>query len=53
MGGEYLTQVGNRLVKRRGTRDPLDIEEHLGVEDLLCDNLRALKDMYLVFKRNR
>lgn len=53
MGGEYLTQVGNRLVKRCGTRDPFEIAERLGVEVLFCDNFGALKGMYRVIKRNR
>ena len=53
MGGEYLTQVGNRLVKRCGTRDPFEIAEHLGVEVLFCENFGALKGMYRVIKRNR
>lgn len=54
MGAEYLSQVGNDLVKRYGTRDPFCIAKELGIIVLDdCDNFGPLKGMYRIIKRNR
>lgn len=54
MGAEYLSQVGNDLVKRYGTRDPFRIAKELGIIVLDdCDNFGPLKGMYRIIKRNR
>lgn len=54
MGAEYLSQVGNDLVKRYGTRDPFRIAKELGIIVLDdCDNFGLLKGMYRIIKRNR
>lgn len=54
MGAEYLSQIGNDLVKRCGTRDPFRIAKELGITVLDdCDNFGPLKGMYRIIKRNR
>lgn len=54
MGAEYLSQIGNDLVKRCGTRDPFRIAMELGITVLDdCDNFGPLKGMYRIIKRNR
>lgn len=54
MGTEYLSQIGNDLVKRCGTRDPFRIAKELGITVLDdCDNFGPLKGMYRIIKRNR
>ena len=42
MSMDRLTQVGEGLVKRFGTRDPLEIAEDIGIEVLYCDNFGPL-----------
>ena len=42
MSMDRLTQVGEGLVKRFGTRDPLEIAEDIGIEVLSCDNFGPL-----------
>lgn len=53
MNAEQLSQVGIRLVKRCGTRDPFEIAKQIGIEVLFCENFNSLKGMYRVIKRNR
>lgn len=53
MSAEHLTLVGNRLIKRCGTRDPFEIAADIGVEVLFCKDFGSLKGMYRVIKRNR
>ena len=53
MSAEQLSLVGSRLVKRCGTRDPLQIAADIGIEVMMCDNFGPLKGMYRVIKRNR
>lgn len=54
MGAEYLSQIGNDLVKRCDTRDPFRIAKELGITVLDdCDNFGPLKGMYRIIKRNR
>lgn len=48
-----ISSIGNKLVKKCGTRDPFSIAECLGVTVLFCDNFGSLKGMYRVIKRNR
>ncbi len=43
MSMDRLTQVGEGLVKRFGTRDPLEIAEDIGIEVLYCDNFAHLR----------
>ena len=45
--------VGEKLVKRCGSRDPFEIARQLGINVMLCDNFGSLKGMYRVIKRNR
>ena len=53
MNAQQLTVVGERLVKRFGTRDPFQIATGLGISVKLCDRYNSLKGMYMVIKRNR
>lgn len=53
MNAEQLSRVGEKLVKRCGSRAPFEIARQLGVHVMLCENLGSLKGMYRVIKRNR
>lgn len=53
MKAEQLAHVGNRLIRRFGTRDPLQIADGLGINLLYCSDFGRLKGMYRVIKRNR
>ena len=53
MTARQLSEVGERLVRRCGTRDPFEIARQLGVEVLFCPDLGSMKGMYRVIKRNR
>ncbi len=53
MTANQLSKVGERLVKRCGTRDPFEIARQLGVEVLFCPDFGPLKGMYRVVRRNR
>lgn len=53
MNAETLSQVGSKLVRICGTRDPFSIARQLGIEVLFCDDFGPLKGMYRVIKRNR
>lgn len=53
MTAKQLSEVGERLVRRCGTRDPFEIARQLGVEVLFCDGFNSMKGMYRVIKRNR
>lgn len=53
MTAKQLSEVGERLVKRCGTRDPFEIARQIGVEVLFCDGFNSMKGMYRVIKRNR
>lgn len=53
MNAEQLSQVGNRLVKRCGTRDPFEISTQIGINIMFCEDFGTLKGMYRVIKRNR
>ena len=53
MNAEQLSLVGEKLVKRCGSRDPFEIARQLGINVMLCENFGSLKGMYRVIKRNR
>ena len=53
MTAKQLTEIGERLVKRCGTRDPFEIARQLGAEVLCCPDFGSMKGMYRVVKRNR
>lgn len=53
MTAKQLSEVGERLVRRCGTRDPFEIARQLGIEVLLCPDFGSMKGMYRVIKRNR
>lgn len=53
MNAETLSQVGSKLVRICGTRDPFSVARQLGIEVLFCDDFGPLKGMYRVIKRNR
>ena len=53
MTAKQLTEIGERLVKRCGTRDPFEIARQLGEEVLFCPDFGSMKGMYRVVKRNR
>lgn len=53
MNAEQLSRVGEKLVKRCGSRDPFEIARRLGIYIMLCENLGSLKGIYRVIKRNR
>lgn len=42
-----------RLIKKYGTRDPFVIAQKLGIEIIYADELKRLKGMYRIIKRNR
>lgn len=53
MNARQLSEAGERLVRRCGTRDPFEIARQLGVEVLFCPDFGSMKGMYRVIKRNR
>ena len=53
MTARQLSEVGERLVRRCGTRAPFEIARQLGVEVLFCPDFGSMKGMYRVIKRNR
>ena len=53
MNARQLSEAGERLVRRCGTRDPFEIARQLGVEVLFCQDFGSMKGMYRVVKRNR
>jgi len=53
MRTDYLSKIGNDLVKKYKSRDPFHIAAGLGIEVLFCENFGPLKGMYRVIKRNR
>lgn len=53
MNTEQISRVGEKLVKRCGSRDHFEIARQLGVHVMLYENLGSLKGMYRVNKRNR
>ena len=54
MNAEQLSNVGSDLVRRCGTRDPVQIAKELGIIVLDdCENFGQLKGMYRVVKKNR
>ena len=53
MTARQLSEVGERLVRRCGTRDPFEIARQLGVEVLFCPDFGSIKGMYCVVKRTR
>ena len=38
MNAEQLSRVGEKLVKRCGSRDPFEIARQLGINVMLCEN---------------
>ena len=48
MNAEQLSQDGEKLVKRCGSRDPFEIARQLGINVMLCENFGSLKGMYRV-----
>ena len=53
MTAKQLSEVGEKLVKRCGTRDPFEIARQIGVEVLFCPDFGSMKGMYRVVRRNR
>ena len=53
MTAKQLSEVGEKLVKRCGTRDPFEIARQIGVEVLFCPDFGSMKCMYRVVRRNR
>ena len=53
MTARQLSEVGERLVRRCGTRAPFEIARQLGVEVLFCPDFGSMKGMYRVVKRTR
>ena len=53
MTARQLSEVGERLVRRCGTRDPFEIARQLGVDVLSCPDFGSMKGMYRVVKRTR
>ena len=48
MNAEQLSRVGEKLVKRYGSRDPFEIARQLGINVMLCENFGSLNEMYRV-----
>lgn len=53
MTAKQLSEVGEKLVKRCGTRDPFEIARQIGVEVLFCPDFGSMKGMYRVVRCNR
>lgn len=53
MAIECVSEVGAKLVKRCGTRDPFEIANAIGIKILMVSDLKYLKGVYRVIKRNR
>lgn len=53
MTAKQLSEVGERLVRRCGTRAPFEMARQLGVEVLFCPDFGSMKGMYRVIQRNR
>ena len=53
MSLEYITKRGAKLVQHYGTRDPFKIAKEIGVKVMFVDDLKTLKGVYKVIKRNR
>lgn len=53
MTARQLSEVGEMLVRRCGTRNPFEIARQLGVEVLFCPDFGSMKGMYRVVKRTR
>ena len=53
MTAKQLSEVGEKLLKRCGTRDPFEIARQIGVEVLFCPDFGSMKGMYRVVRRNR
>ena len=53
MTARQLSEAGERLVRRCGTRDPFEMARQLGVEVLFCPDFGSMKGMYRVIQRNR
>lgn len=53
MNASCLSDVGSKLVRQFGTRDPFEIASGLGIEVLFCEGFGSLKGMYRVIQRNR
>ena len=53
MNARQLSEVGERLVRRCGTRDPFEMARQLGVEVLFCPDFGSMKGMYRVIQRSR
>ena len=47
MNAEQLSRVGEKLVKRCGSRDPFEIARQLGIKVMLCENLVCVSTVYL------
>lgn len=48
MTAKQLSEVGERLVRRCGTRDPFEIARQLGVEVLFCPDFGSMKGMHRI-----
>lgn len=48
-----ITECSKKLIRRFDTTDPFRIAEGLGIHVIFCDELKQLKGMYRVIKRNR
>ena len=53
MNARQLSEAGERLVRRCGTRDPFEMARQLGVEVLFCPDFGSMKGIYRVIQRNR
>lgn len=53
MSLEYITDKGNKLVKKCGTRDPFRIAKDIGIKVMFVNDFEKLKGVYRVIKRNR
>ena len=48
-----ITACSRKLIAKYGTRDPFTIAQNLGIEVIYANELKRLKGMYRVIKRNR
>lgn len=52
-GADIITKRADGLVRKYMTRDPFEIAEALGIHVFFDNQLKRLKGMYFVMKRNR
>lgn len=53
INSKYLYEQANRIVKKAGTRNPINVARELGIEIYWHDNLEDLLGLFTVIKKKR